>query len=41
MVDPAVTMCVAATEEKAKLRPRWDRAVFVLRLFGGTDVHVC
>ncbi|KIJ16652.1 hypothetical protein PAXINDRAFT_175933 [Paxillus involutus ATCC 200175] len=30
MVDPAVTMCAAAAEEKARLRPRWDRAVFVV-----------
>ncbi|KAF9242033.1 oligomeric complex COG6-domain-containing protein [Melanogaster broomeanus] len=30
MVDPAVTMCAAAAEEKARSRPRWDRAVFVL-----------
>ncbi|KAF8447250.1 oligomeric Golgi complex subunit 6 [Boletus edulis BED1] len=34
MVDPAVTMCAAAAEEKARLRPRWDRAVFVLNCLG-------
>ncbi|KAH0826947.1 oligomeric complex COG6 [Lanmaoa asiatica] len=30
MVDPAITMCAAAAEEKTRLRPEWDRAVFVL-----------
>ncbi|KAG9308405.1 oligomeric complex COG6 [Chiua virens] len=34
MVDPAVTMCAAAAEEKAKSRPKWDRAVFVLNCLG-------
>ncbi|KAF8431614.1 oligomeric Golgi complex subunit 6 [Boletus edulis BED1] len=34
MVDPTVTMCAAAAEEKARLRPRWDRAVFVLNCLG-------
>ncbi|KAF8548578.1 oligomeric complex COG6 [Imleria badia] len=34
MVDPAVTMCAAAAEEKARLRPRWDSAVFVLNCLG-------
>ncbi|KIK92098.1 hypothetical protein PAXRUDRAFT_830282 [Paxillus rubicundulus Ve08.2h10] len=30
MVDPAVTMCAAAADEKARSRPWWDRAVFVV-----------
>jgi len=30
MVDPAVAMCAAAAEEKARSRYRWDNAVFVL-----------
>lgn len=30
MVDPAIAMCAAASEEKARLRPQWDSAVFVL-----------
>ncbi|KIM58544.1 hypothetical protein SCLCIDRAFT_127928 [Scleroderma citrinum Foug A] len=30
MVDPAVAMCAAAAEEKARSRYRWDSAVFVL-----------
>ncbi|KAF8132974.1 oligomeric complex COG6-domain-containing protein [Boletus edulis] len=34
MVDPTVTVCAAAAEEKARLRPRWDRAVFVLNCLG-------
>ena len=30
MVNPAVEMCSAASEEKQRLRPRWDKHVFVL-----------
>ena len=30
MVDPAIEMCVVASEEKHKSRPSWDREVFVL-----------
>ena len=40
MVDPAVTMCAAAAEEKARLRPRWDRSVFVLNCLGYLEVGV-
>ena len=40
MVDPAVTMCDAAAEEKARLRPRWDRAVFVLNCLGYLEVRM-
>lgn len=40
MVDPAVTMCAAAAQEKARLRPRWDRAVFVLNCLGYLEVRV-
>ena len=40
MVDPAVIMCAAAAEEKARLRPRWDRAVFVLNCLGYLEVRV-
>ena len=39
MVDPAVTTCAAAAEEKGRLRPRWDRAVFVLNCLGYLDVR--
>ncbi|TFK31706.1 oligomeric complex COG6-domain-containing protein [Crucibulum laeve] len=30
MVDPAVEMCSVMSEEKKKVRPRWDRTIFVL-----------
>ncbi|KIM86455.1 hypothetical protein PILCRDRAFT_327206 [Piloderma croceum F 1598] len=30
MVDPAVEMCSAASEEKQRMRVRWDKHVFVL-----------
>lgn len=30
MVDPVVVMCLANGEEKKRVRPRWDEAVFVL-----------
>lgn len=39
MVDPAVTMCTAAAEEKARLRPKWDRAIFVLNCLGYLEVR--
>lgn len=30
MVDPAIEMCMTTSEEKHKLRPKWDYRVFVL-----------
>lgn len=30
MVDPALEMCLAASEEKMRVRPKWDGSVFVL-----------
>lgn len=39
MVDPIVTTCAAAAEEKARLRPRWDRAIFVLNCLGYLEVR--
>ncbi|THU94175.1 oligomeric complex COG6 [Dendrothele bispora CBS 962.96] len=30
MINPAVEMCIAAAEEKKRLRPSWDMEVFVL-----------
>lgn len=30
MVDPAIEMCLSASEEKHKLRQKWDQRVFVL-----------
>lgn len=29
-IDPALEMCVAAAEEKKRVRPTWDAAVFVI-----------
>ena len=39
MVDPAVEMCSAAGEEKQRLRPRWDKMVFMLNCL--TYLQVC
>ncbi len=30
MVDPAIELCVLAAEEKHRVRPSWDREVFVI-----------
>ena len=30
MVDPAIEMCLTASETKRRLRPKWDHRVFVL-----------
>ena len=30
MVDPAIEMCLTASEKKHKLRQKWDYRVFVL-----------
>lgn len=30
MVDPAIEMCVVASEDKHKARPTWDREIFVI-----------
>jgi len=30
MIDPVVEMCIAASEKKRLLQPRWDQAVFML-----------
>ena len=30
MVDPVIKLCVENSEEKARVRPRWDGEVFVL-----------
>ncbi|PSR77610.1 hypothetical protein PHLCEN_2v7800 [Hermanssonia centrifuga] len=32
MVDPAVEMCVLASEEKHRLRPSWDREIFIINV---------
>lgn len=30
MLDPAVEMCLTASEEKQKARPLWDKQIFVV-----------
>ena len=30
MVDPAIDMCASTSEEKKRVRPKWDQPVFVL-----------
>ena len=30
MVDPAFVMCIITSEEKKRMRPKWDQAVYVL-----------
>ena len=32
MVDPAVEMCVVASETKQRLVPNWDREVFIVNV---------
>lgn len=39
MVDPAAEMCSAAGEEKQRLRPRWDKMIFMLNCL--TYLQVC
>lgn len=38
MVDPAVEMCMTSSDEKQKLRPKWDRSVFVLNTLSYVQV---
>lgn len=40
MVDPAVEMCSAASEEKQRLRARWDKHVFVLNCLTYLQVNI-
>jgi hypothetical protein len=40
MVDPAVEMCSAASEDKQKLRGRWDKHVFVLNCLAYLQVKI-
>lgn len=30
MIDPAIEMCTSTSDEKQRVRPRWDRPVYVL-----------
>ena len=32
MVDPAIEMCVLRAEEKHRVRPGWDKEVFVINV---------
>jgi hypothetical protein len=40
MVDPAVEMCISTSEEKKRMRPRWDQAVYVLNCLCYLQVSV-
>jgi len=40
MVDPAIQMCLTASEEKHRLRPKWDYRVFVLNCLTHVKVGV-
>ena len=40
MVQPAVEMCSAASEEKQRVRVRWDKHVFVLNCLTYLQVDV-
>lgn len=39
MIDPAIQMCISASEEKKKTRPRWDDKVFVLNCLSYLQVR--
>lgn len=38
MVDPAIEMCISTSEEKKRVRPRWDQAVYVLNCLSHLQV---
>ena len=40
MVDPAIEMCTSASEKKERVRPRWDRAIFVLNCLSYLQVCI-
>lgn len=40
MVQPAIEMCSAASEEKQRLRVRWDKHVFVLNCLTYLQVSI-
>jgi hypothetical protein len=40
MVDPAVGMCSAASEEKLRLKAQWDKHIFVLNCLTYLQVSV-
>lgn len=39
MIDPAIAMCIASSEEKNRVRPRWDKAVYVLNCLSYLQVN--
>jgi hypothetical protein len=39
-VDPAIEMCTSNSEEKKRMRPRWDRAVYVLNCLSYLQVRL-
>ena len=41
MVDPAIQMCLTASEGKHRLRPKWDYRVFVLNCLTYVKVGSC
>jgi hypothetical protein len=41
MVDPVTEMCLTASEEKRKLRQKWDHQVFVLNCLTYVKVRRC
>lgn len=40
MVDPAVEMCASTSEEKKRVRPRWDQAVYILNCLSYLQVSL-
>lgn len=40
MVDPAVEMCVLAADEKHRLRPSWDKEVFIINVLSYLQVRL-
>ena len=41
MVDPAIEMCIVASESKQRLVPNWDREVFIINVMTYLQVRVC
>ena len=40
MVDPAIEMCVVSSEGKQRLRPTWDREVFIINAMSYLQVRL-
>jgi hypothetical protein len=41
MIDPAIEMCTSTSEEKQRVRPRWDQPVYVLNCLSYLQVCAC